>query len=138
MNNQSKPQIIEHIIYPYTPITKEIFLKERNSNDKDIYKGDKKIATQQVSVVLEQFLTQKGYTIRKTQSKHLSGRKRVYGVKLSVSTSKANGEIKEIIVTIGANDQEELFERKKILINGVKSITNVSCKTATSDKFVRC
>jgi len=138
MSNQDKTNVIEHITYPFTPITKEIFFIEKIAHLKDVFKNDKKIVTQQLSDELASFLETKGFVVKRTHQIQLTGRRMVYGVKITVSTLRIGYEIKEIMITINANNHEELIEKKKTLISGVRSITNVKCKTSTSDKFVRC
>jgi len=138
MSSQDKKEVIEHIIYPYTPLTKDIFLKEVYANEQDVFLNGKKVATQQVSKKLREFLVKHNFTIAPTPKKHLEGRKKIYGIPISVSKNYQGTTIKELLITIYAETQEELIEKRKIIISGVKSVTNVSCKYATSDKFVRC
>ncbi len=138
MSSQDKPAVIEHIAFPFTPITKEIFLKETPSNRMDIYIGEKKIVTQQISKEMKAFLDQRGFRLVNSNQKHLEGRKKVFGVNLTVSKNYKGTTIKELLITIPAKTHEELIEKKKILLSGIASITDVKYKHATTDKFVRC
>ncbi len=138
MSNQDKPQVIEHIAFPFTPITKEIFLKEVPTSKKDIYIGDKKIATQQVSKKMVVFLKSRGFNVVPSSKKDLDGRNKVFGVKISVSKDYDGDKIKELLITIPAKTHEELIEKKRVLLSGISSIANIKYKHATTDKFVRC
>lgn len=138
MATKNKTNVIEHITYPYNEITKKIFFQEKICANREVYFNGKKITSVGISDELSSFLETKGFTIIKSERVMLMGRKMVCGVGVSVSTSRMGKDIIDILITLNANDHEELVNNKKALINGVKSITNVKCKTATTDKFVEC
>ncbi len=49
VSSQDKPTTIGHLIFPFTPIVKEIFLEEVMTYQMDIFLNEKNVATQQVS-----------------------------------------------------------------------------------------
>ena len=138
MSSQDKPSVIEHIAFPFTPITKELFLMERPSAQMDIYFEDRKVATQVISKKFKSFLESHKFRLVQTTKKHLNGRTKVFGVRITVSKNYKGNTIKELLITIPATTHELLIKRKEILLNGIKSVTDINYKHATTDKFVRC
>ncbi len=138
MSSQDKPAVIEHIAFPFTPITKELFLKEKLSSQVEIYFGDRKVATQVISKEFKSFLEEHNFRFVQPTKKHLVGRTKVFGVDITVSKNYKGNIIKELLITIPAKTHEELIKKKEVLLNGIKSVADINYKHATTDKFVRC
>lgn len=131
--------VVDHVLCPYNPITKEIFLKEKQSTITDIYKGGKKIASQQVSTALKERLTKMGFELTRSTKNNLEARKRVFGIKISVQKNYEGKEIRELVISVPSATQAEVMKKREIMINGIKSIVpDLDIKVATADKYVRC
>jgi hypothetical protein len=134
-----KPTVVDHILIPYTPITKELFLKESKSSSFEIYYKNKKVANQFVSKELRDSLSKNGFSFIKNERTVLKSRHKVFGIKISVQRNLQDGEIKELVIGIPSSNQTELIKKREVFLSEIKDLLpDIDVRLSTSDKFVRC
>lgn len=135
----SKPVVVDHILCPFTPVIKAIFLREDDKYSYEIYFKGKKIAKQDVSKQLISELTDKGFTFIMVPNKRLTARSHVFGINIGVQKNCQGKQIKELVISVPAASHTEMLEKRKIIISGINAIApGIQLKVTTSDKFVRC
>jgi hypothetical protein len=131
--------VVDHILCPYTPITKEIFFREIQSDIYNIAKDGKNVAAQQLSKELREKLISMGFVLERSTKTDLEARKKVFGITISIQKNLQGKEIKELVIAVPSASQAELIKKREIMINGIKAvIPNLELKIATADKYVRC
>jgi hypothetical protein len=134
-----KPTVVDHILIPYTPITKELFLKESKSSSFEIYYKKKRVANQFVSKELRDSLSKNGFSFIKTERTVLKSRNKVFGIKITIQRNLDEDKIKELVIGIPSSNQTELIKKREVFLNELKTLVpDLEVRLSTSDKFVRC
>lgn len=139
VNSQDKPTAIGHIIFPYTPIVKQIFLEEVISYQTDIFLNDKRVTTQQVSTKLQRLLTEKGFSVKRSEKRKLKPRNTVCGIEITIQKNFQGKTLKEIVVGVPAFNSVDLVVKQQKLIKEIREIVpDIKFEYSVADKFVRC
>lgn len=135
---------IDHIRVPYNNETKLIFLRKVEYHQEEIFFKGKKIATQRdIPNDAKKYLEAKGFTFKHKITTYSEGKRTLFEIKLTVQKEyDANGNIRELLVSIPARTQAESVKHKEIMLNNLQELvskeTMMQINASTLTKFVRC
>lgn len=135
---QNKNIAYGYITYSFNDKLKNIFFKEIDAKEYEIYSNGIHITNQNVTSRLMKILSLSGFVFNPTNKKHLVGRNKIFGIKYSVVKYINNGKIKEFQVIIPGVSTSDLERKITIIIDEIKSITGVVGKIDGSKKWEEC